>query len=374
MLAQEGYGFRIMKMKVLFLTINLLFVSGFSFSQGAYYHISNPDTAFSGIDVIYEDGFHLLGNAWNFSPPYSGIPIHGEYPFGNVYFFMGEDGSIEHQVYFDNNEISPSFEGFGRVPATFFFTMDGSENIILPYTKLYGIVECEDTLQGRLTDRLGMTEIKKENTTYSINDTLYNLSGLCESRNPIGHVMVNDSFLLILKDNYDDMSMTFNWYDSQLDLLSETQKSFFPFEARTTGTAVDESGNLIFLGWDSTDDFNLSLLKTSPNGDSLAKANVLSSTYPFTPVAITGGQGNDLLVAAHRYNMDYSEIEYFLLCFDDGLNEKWRKQFPYNIRAITALNGGQGYLIVSVPLSGQPLPFNVLGTPHSLDKKEGYIR
>lgn len=329
------------------------------FSQAGYYLISNPDTAYSGLDLIYDDGFHVLGNAWNFNPPYNGIPIEGEYSFGNACFFMSEDGIVEYKEYFDNNETSPSLEGFGRVPGTFFFATNSNDRIILPYTKHFGIVQCENIQQGKLTDRLGIIEARKENTAYSTKDTLYNMYGLCESQRLVGYFAERDSFLLILKDNYDDISLTFNWYDSQLNLLSETRKAFITFEPRTTGLAVDDSGNLIFLGWDSTDNYNLSLLKTSPNGDSLTKINVLSSTHPFTSIAIAGGQGTGFLVAAYRYNMDYSGIEYFLLCFDDGLNEKWRKQLLLHIKAIAALDGGQGYLIVSVPLSGQPSPFNV---------------
>lgn len=65
------------------------------------------------------------------------------------------------------------------------------------------------------------------------------------------------------------------------------------------------------------------------------------------------------MVAAYRYNLDYSEIENFLLYFDEGLNEKWRKQFPFNIRAIAALSGGLGYLVAFTPVSSQPSPFNV---------------
>ncbi|HHG86205.1 MAG TPA: T9SS type A sorting domain-containing protein [Bacteroidetes bacterium] len=348
-----------MKKYTIHIILLVVICANTSFSQVGYHIISNPDTAYSGLDLFYKDGFHVLGNAWNFNPPYSGVPIEGEYSYGNAYFFMDNDGVIAHRKYFNNNENLPSQEGFGRVPGTFFFSSDDSESFILPYTKHFGIVQCEDTLQGRPTDRLGITEVDYENDDYSISDTLFNLEGICESQWPIGYFAGSDSFLLMLKDNYDDMSISFNWYDYQFNLLSQTGKSFQAFEARTTGTAVDESGNLILLGWDATDEYNLSLLKVSPDGDSLVQANALSSTHPFTPIAIAGGQGSDILVAAYRYNMDYSEIEYFLLCFDEGLNEKWRKQFPFNIRAIAALGGGQGYLVASMPVSGQPSPFNV---------------
>ncbi len=348
-----------MKLHINHLLFLIVFSANPSFSQVGYFVISNPDTAYSGLDLIYKVGFHVLGNAWSFNPPYNGIPIEGEYSFGNACFFIGNDGVIEHRKYFDNNETFPSQEGIGRVPGTFFFSSDDSDNFILPYTKHFGIVQCEDTLQGRLTDRFGMIETDFENGDYSIIDTLYNLAGLCESLFPIGYYIVSDSFLMVLKDNYDDMSITFNWYDFQLNLLSETQKTLFTFEATTTGTAVDESGNLILPGRDVTDENTMALFKVSQTGDSLTKKNVLSSTHPFTSLAIAGKQDSDILVAAYRYNMDYSETEYFLFCFDEELNEKWRKQFPSNIKAITALDEGQGYLVVSMPTSGQPSPFSV---------------
>lgn len=352
----------------------IVFLTNTSLSQVGYYNISNPDTAYSGLDLIYKNGFHVLANTWNFNPPYSGIPIEGEYSYGNAYFFMGDDGIILHREYFNNNENLPSQEGFGRVPGTFFFSSDDSESFILPYTKHFGIVQCEDTLQGRPTDRLGIIEAYYENDDYPITNSLFNLEGICESQWPIGYFAGSDSFLLMLKDNYDDVSISFNWYDYQFNLISQTGKSFQAFEAKTTGTAVDESGNLFLLGWDATDEYKLSLLKVSQDGDSLIQANVLSSTHPFTPVAIAGNQGSGILVAAHRYNLDYSEIEHFLLCFDEGLNEKWRKQFPSNIRAIAALDGGQGYLVASVPVSGQPSPFNVgfLNSEGELISSEGY--
>jgi len=348
-----------MKQYTYHLIFLIVFFTNISFSQVGYHIISNPDTAYSGLDLIYKDGLHVLGNAWNFNPPYSGTPIEGEYSYGNTYFFLDENGTVEHRKYFNNNETFPSQEGLGRIPGTFFFSPGNDSKIILPYTKLFGIVQCDDTLQGRLTDRLGIIETKYENGAYLIEDTLYNLAGLCESQWPTGYFAGSDSFLLVLKDNYDDLSITFNWYDYELNLLSETQTTLFTFETRTTGTAIGESGNLFLLGWDSTDEYNMALLKVSQNGDSLTKTNVISSTHPFTPVAIAGRQGSNILVAAHRYNMDYSEIEHFLLCFDEGLNEKWRKQFPSNIRAIAALGEGQGYLVASMPVSGPPSPFNV---------------
>jgi hypothetical protein len=329
-----------------------------SYSQETYFQISNTDTAYSGIDVVYEDGFHILGNAWDFNPPYSGIPIEGEYSFGNVYFFINKNGQMEYKSYFNNNELAPSFEGLGRVPGGFFFSL-GNESINLPFTKHYGIVQCANPMLAMNTYRLGIANIEKNGSEYYVRDTVFNQFGLCENLAPIGFLQDDDSYLLILKDNVYTESMTFKRFDFLNNLTAEYQKEFFSFEVKVESITVDENNNPILLGWNSNDDYNMSLLKTNQKGDSLFQFNINSSTHPFTPVAITGGQGGDLLIAAYRYNMDYSEIEHFLLCFDDGLNEKWRVGFPFNIRAITAIDEGQGYLVASVPTSGQPSPFNI---------------
>lgn len=201
----------------------------------------------------------------------AGYPLRGNICLEMLIFFVGEDGTVGYSKYFNNYENLPSQVGFGRIPGTFFFSSDGSESFILPYTKNFGIVQCEYNLQGRPTDRLGVIEAGFENDAFPIADTIFNLEGVCESQLPIGYFATSDSFLLLLKDNYDDMSISFNWFDYQFNLLSKTTKPFHAFEARAIGAVVDESGNLILLGWDATDEYNLSLLKVSPGGDSLCK-------------------------------------------------------------------------------------------------------
>ena len=347
-----------MKPKIAFVVSVLLLLSCKSYLQGAYYQITVPDTAYSGVDVLYQDGFHILGNAWRFNPPYSGIPIEGEYSFGNVYFFLDKDGQVEYKEYLDNNEISPSLEGHGRVPGAAFFSLK-NEGIILPYTKHYGILPCTNPMLLQNTFRLGVAIVKKNGDEYIFKDSIYNENGFCENHSPIGYIEGNNGYLLILKDNIYTRAITFRWFDLQNKPIAEYQNVFSSFEAKAENIAIDGNGNPILLGWDTKNDYNMSLLKTNQQGDSLFQINTYSTTHPFTPIAISGGEEKDILIAAYRYSMDYSETEYFLLCFDQDLNEKWRMQFPYNINAIAALNNGEGYLIASKPLAGQPSPFNV---------------
>jgi Secretion system C-terminal sorting domain len=351
-----------MRFKHINLLLLFTFTSYLAFAQEQYFHVTNPDTAFYGLDVIHEDGigFHLLGNAFNFSPPYSGFPIEGEFSFGNIYYFINEDGVVDYMKYLNNNAILLSLEAHGRIPgAAFLPKSDGG--IILPYTKHYGIFQCEEPNTGKLTDRFGIIDIKKNNAQFEISDEIFNEFGLCEKPVLVGKYAKSDSFLLVSKDFYSRNDMKFEWYDNQSNLLLEMQKSFHAFEATSENFAVDDEGNLIFIGWDASDNYNMSLMKTNQFGDSIASVNVYSATTPFTQTAIISNyEDESLLVSAQRYNQDFSGFEYFLLCYDFNLNERWRKQFPNRIESIAPFIEDEGYLIAYTSDSF-PAPFFFVG-------------